>query len=71
MSRRKNPLYSTNLDALMDTLTNVVGILIILLIMVQVGVGQSLKKIISELPQVSEEQLQIIREDAAEQLAKY
>jgi len=28
MSRRRNPLFNSNLDALMDTLTNVVGILI-------------------------------------------
>lgn len=71
MKRRNSPLFSGNLDALMDTLTNVVGILIIILILVQVGVGQSLQKIVSELPQVSAEELQRIKEDAADQLAKH
>jgi hypothetical protein len=71
MKRRKDPLFSGNLDALMDTLTNVVGILIIILILVQVGVGQSLKKIVSELPLVSAEELQRIKEDAADQIAKH
>ena len=55
----------------MDTLTNVVGILIIVLILVEVGVGQSLKKIVSELPEISSEELQLLRDDTAEQLAKY
>ena len=71
MSRRKSSLTNGNLDALMDTLTNVVGILIIILILVQVGVGQSMKRIVSELPQVSPEELQRIREDAADQRAKH
>lgn len=71
MKRRTGPLFSGNLDALMDTLTNIVGILIIILILVQVGVGQSLKKIVSELPQVSVEELDRIKEDAADQIAKY
>ena len=71
MRRRRNALFSSNLDALMDTLTNVVGILIIILILMQVGVGQSLKKIVSELPQVSAAELQRIREEASEQLAKH
>jgi len=71
MSRRRNPLFNSNLDALMDTLTNVVGILIIILILMQVGVGQSLKKIVSELPQVSPEELEKIRTEAEEQRWKH
>jgi hypothetical protein len=71
MTRRKSAVSGGNLDALMDTLTNVVGILIIILILVQVGVGQSLKKIVSELPRVSPEELEQVREEAAEQLAKH
>jgi hypothetical protein len=39
--------------------------------MVQVGVGQSLKNIVSKLTPISEEELQRVRDDAAEQLAKY
>src|SRR5687768_6631726 len=71
MARRKSDLSGGNLDALMDTLTNVVGILIIILIMAQVCVGQALKKIVSDLPEVSVEELQEIRDEAAEQLAQH
>ena len=71
MSRRRNPLFNSNLDALMDTLTNVVCILIIILILMQVGVGQSLKKIVSELPQVSQEELEKMRSEAEEQRGKH
>lgn len=71
MARRKSSTSGGNLDALMDTLTNVVGILIIILIMVQVGVGQSLKKIVSDLPEVSPERLVEIREEAEEQRAQH
>jgi hypothetical protein len=71
MRRRRNALFSSNLDALMDTVTNVVGILIVILILMQVGLGQSLKKVISELPQVSPEELARIKEDAADQFTKH
>jgi len=71
MRRRRNALFTSNLDALMDTVTNVVGILIVILILMQVGLGQSLKKVISELPRVSPEELERIREDAADQRAKH
>jgi hypothetical protein len=70
-SRRRNPLFSSNLDALMDTVTNVVGILIVILILMQVGVGQSLKKILSDLPQVSEEELARMKEEAEEQRRRH
>lgn len=59
------------MDSLMDTLTNVVGILIIILILVQLNVSMAMKKIISELPQVSVEELQKLKEDAVKQLADY
>src|SRR5687768_15739986 len=71
MARRKSSISGGNLDALMDTLTNVVGILIIILILVQVSVGQALRKIVSELPEVTIEQLEQIRADAADQLAEH
>jgi hypothetical protein len=71
MARRKTALFSGNLDALMDTLTNVVGILIIVLILVQLGLSQSLKKIISDLPPASPEEVQQLRDDTADQLVKY
>lgn len=65
MARRKSAGASgVNLDSLMDTLTNVVGILIIIMILVQINVSQALKKIVSELPPVSVEELQQIKEEA-------
>lgn len=51
----------------MDTLTNVVGILIIILILVQINVAESLRKIVSELPEVSAEEVQEIQEEAVTQ----
>lgn len=45
-----------NLDSLMDTLTNVVGVLIIILILVQINVARAVKKIVSELPPVTIEE---------------
>ncbi|MEQ1860401.1 MAG: hypothetical protein ABMA13_10735 [Chthoniobacteraceae bacterium] len=68
MARRKSGgAAGVNLDSLMDTLTNVVGILIIILILVQINVSQALKKIVSELPPVSIEELQEIKEEAKKQ----
>lgn len=65
MARRKSAGASgVNLDSLMDTLTNVVGILIIIMILVQINVSQALKKIVSELPPASVEELQQIKEEA-------
>ncbi len=71
MKRRRNPLFNSNLDALMDTMTNVVGILIIILILMQVGMGQSLKKVLSDLPEVSPDELQRIKEESEEMRAKH
>jgi len=48
----------------MDTLTNVVGILIIILILVQINVAESLRKIVSDLPEVSAEEFHEIQEEA-------
>lgn len=56
------------MDSLMDTLTNVVGVLMIILILVQVNVAQALKKIVSELPPASPEEVQKLREQAQKQI---
>lgn len=55
------------MDSLMDTLTNVVGILIIILILVQINVSHALKKIVSELPPITVEEHQKLTQQAAEQ----
>jgi len=49
--------------ALMDTMTNVVGVLIIVLVMVGLSVASAVKKVLSDLPPVTKEELQKIQED--------
>lgn len=44
--------------ALMDTMTNVVGVLIIVLVMIGISLASSVKKVLSALPPVTVEQLQ-------------
>src|SRR6476620_3499553 len=44
--------------ALMDTMTNVVGVLIIVLVMIGISLASSVRKVLSELPPVTVEQLQ-------------
>lgn len=46
------------MDSLLDTMTNVVGILVILLVVTQLGVRSAVSRIRSNLPEVSAEQLQ-------------
>jgi len=48
---------SGSLDSLLDTMTNVVGILVILLAVTQMGVAQALERIRTNLPDISPEQL--------------
>ena len=48
--------------ALMDTMTNVVGVLIIVLVMVGLSVASAVKKVLSDLPPVTKEELQQIQE---------
>ena len=42
--------------ALMDTMTNVVGVLIIVLVLIGIGLARSVNKVLSELPPVTPEQ---------------
>ena len=49
--------------ALMDTMTNVVGVLIIVLVLIGLGLAKSVKKILSDLPLVSEEEHQKLKSD--------
>jgi cell division protein FtsB len=57
MSRRK-PHHEEELPfvALMDTMTNVVGVLIIVLVFVGIGLATSVKKVLSDLPPVTVEE---------------
>ncbi len=56
--------------ALMDTMTNVVGVLIIVLVMIGVSLANSVSKILSELPPVTAEQLQKLMKEVAENTPK-
>ncbi len=52
MKARRRPFAGT-LDSLMDTTTNVVGILVIVLVITQLGVSSAVHRIRSSLPEVS------------------
>lgn len=52
MSRRKGEGVGLNLDSLMDTLTNVVGLLILLLVFLQLGLGDAVKSIRDKHPEL-------------------
>ena len=64
MSKRK-PHEEQELPfvALMDTMTNVVGVLIIVLVMVGLSVADAVKKVLSDLPPVTKEEFQQIQEE--------
>jgi hypothetical protein len=51
--------------ALMDTMTNVVGVLIIVLVMIGIGLAKSVQKVLSELPKVSVEEHAKLKEELA------
>lgn len=52
-----------SLDSLLDTMTNVVGILVILLIVTQLNVSEKVREIRELLPEVSVEQLVLLKKD--------
>jgi len=66
MARRSKP-HEEELPfvALMDTMTNVVGVLIIVLVMIGIGLAKSVQKVLSELPSVSVEEHAKLKEELA------
>ena len=58
-----------SLDSLLDTMTNVVGILVIVLVVTLLGVRDAVKRIDASLPDVSQEQLDAQKEEAAQTAA--
>jgi Skp family chaperone for outer membrane proteins len=56
--------------ALMDTMTNVVGVLIIVLVMIGISLASSVRKILSELPPVTVEQVQELLKQIADATPK-
>jgi len=67
MARRAKP-HDEELPfvALMDTMTNVVGVLIIVLVMIGIGLAKSVEKVLSDLPVVSQEEHEKLKEAVAE-----
>ena len=59
--RRHGEEFEIPFVALMDTMTNVVGVLIIVLVMVGLGVSTAVKKILSDLPPVDESTYQQLK----------
>ena len=71
--RRKNSGAMGSLDSLLDTMTNVVGVLIVVLTVTQVNVSSAAKRIRANLPEVTVSMMEELREkDLAvqEQLAR-
>jgi len=66
MARRAKP-HDEELPfvALMDTMTNVVGVLIIVLVMIGIGLAKSVQKVLSDLPLVSVEEHSKLKEELA------
>lgn len=56
MARRGHTEEELPFVALMDTMTNVVGVLIIVLVMIGIGLARSVNKVLSELPPVTVEE---------------
>ena len=62
--RRRSKIILGSMDSLLDTMTNVVGILVILLVVTQLGVRSAVSRIRSNLPEVDVEQLETARKDS-------
>ncbi|MEM7602551.1 MAG: hypothetical protein AAF357_14190, partial [Verrucomicrobiota bacterium] len=61
MARRRRAEEERSMDALMDALTNVVGILLLILIVSSLGISAAVKKVVENLPEVTKEELEAMR----------
>src|SRR6187397_2762200 len=70
--RRKQQSHEEELPfvALMDTMTNVVGVLIIVLVMIGIGLAKSVRKVLSDLPPVTIEEHEKLLKEVAEKKPK-
>ncbi len=66
MRRRKKASVGGSLDSLLDTMTNVVGILVILLVVTQLGVGNAVKRIKGFVTEVSAKEFTATKKQADE-----
>lgn len=66
MAKRKHREdVEINFVALMDTMTNVVGVLLIVLVMVGISIANTVKKVMSELPPVAVEEFERLQKQVA------
>lgn len=61
MARRPRANEERSMDSLMDALTNVVGILLLILIISSLGISAAVKKVVENLPEVSKEELEAMK----------
>lgn len=61
MARRRRVDDDRGMDSLMDALTNVVGILLLILIVSSLGISAAVKKVVENLPEVTEEELEAMK----------
>ncbi len=62
MARRRKSEGGASFDSLLDTMTNVVAILVIMLVVTLLGVRDAVRRIKWQMPDISEEQLREFRE---------
>jgi hypothetical protein len=62
MARKRKSDGSASFDSLLDTMTNVVGILVIMLVVTLLGVRDAVRRVKWELPDISEAQLKEFRD---------
>jgi len=61
MARRPRGDDERSMDSLMDALTNVVGILLLILIVSSLGITAVVKKVVENLPEVTQEELEAMK----------
>ena len=73
MARRARADDERSMDSLLDALTNVVGVLLLILIISSLGLSQAVKVVVENLPQVTKEDLKELKvraENTRENLKK-
>lgn len=61
MARRRRGDDERSMDSLMDALTNVVGILLLILIVSSLGISAAVRQVVENLPQVTQEELEAMK----------
>ena len=61
MARRPKIDEERSMDSLMDALTNVVGILLLIIIISSLGISAAVKKVVENLPEVTKEELEALK----------